>query len=77
MEMAGLELNKSKMKISEEAASHAAAIEQAHDAFGDALRANAVVGHEEPLPFLRKIKRSAEGPVPAPDIPQREVQNVL
>jgi len=44
--------DKDKVKISGEAANRAAAIEQAHQAIGEGLRAHAVLEHEEPLPQL-------------------------
>jgi hypothetical protein len=44
--------NKGKIKIGGEAASREAAVEQAHDAIGEALRANATSDHEEHLPQL-------------------------
>ena len=44
--------NKGKIKIGGEAASQEAAVEQAHDAIGEALRANAMPDHEEHLPQL-------------------------
>jgi hypothetical protein len=45
-------LNKDRMKTSGEAANRTAAIEQAHEAIGKGLRANAVPYHEAPLPQL-------------------------
>jgi hypothetical protein len=45
-------LNKDKMKTNGEAASRAAAINQAHEAIGEGLRANANSDHEEHLPQL-------------------------
>jgi hypothetical protein len=44
--------NKGKIKSGGEAASREAAVEQAHDAIGEALRANARPDHEEHLPQL-------------------------
>jgi hypothetical protein len=44
--------NKGKIKIGGETASQAAAVEQAHDAIGEALRANARLDHEEHMPRL-------------------------
>jgi hypothetical protein len=44
--------NKGKVKIGGEAASREAAVEQAHEAIGEALRANATPDHEEHLPQL-------------------------
>jgi hypothetical protein len=43
-------LDNDKMKTSGEAASRAAAINQAHEAIGEGLRANASPDREEPLP---------------------------
>ncbi len=45
-------LDKDRMKTSGEAANRLAAIEQAHEAIGEGLRANAVPDHEPPLPQL-------------------------
>jgi hypothetical protein len=45
-------LDKDKMKTSGEAANRTAAVEQAHQAIGEALRANAVPDHEVSLPQL-------------------------
>jgi hypothetical protein len=45
-------LNKDRMKTSGEAANRTAAIEQAHEAIGEGLRANAAPDHELPLPQL-------------------------
>jgi hypothetical protein len=45
-------LNKDRMKTSGEAANRTAAIEQAHEAIGEGLRANAGPDHESPLPQL-------------------------
>jgi hypothetical protein len=45
-------LNKGKIKIRGKAASQAAAVEQAHDAIGEALRANARLDHQEHMPRL-------------------------
>jgi ABC-type transporter Mla subunit MlaD len=47
-----LTLNKGKIKIGGEAASREAAVEEAHQAIGEALRANAGPDHEEHLPQL-------------------------
>lgn len=44
--------NKGKIKIGGEAASREAAVEQAHEAIGEALRANARPDQEEHLPQL-------------------------
>jgi hypothetical protein len=44
--------NKGKIKIGGEAASREAAVEQAHDAIGEALRVNARPDQEEHLPLL-------------------------
>jgi hypothetical protein len=44
--------NKGKIKIGGEAVSREAAVEQAHEAIGEALRANATPDHEEHLPQL-------------------------
>ena len=45
-------LDKDKMKTSGEAANRMAAVEQAHQAIGESLRANAVPDHEVSLPQL-------------------------
>ena len=44
--------NKGKITIGGQAANRAAAVEQAHEAIGEALRANATPDHEERLPQL-------------------------
>jgi hypothetical protein len=47
-----LTTHKGEIKIGGEAANREAAVEQAHDAIGEALRANATPDHEEHLPQL-------------------------
>jgi hypothetical protein len=47
-----LTANKGKIKIGGDAASREAAVEQAHDAIGQALRANAKPDHVEHMPQL-------------------------
>src|SRR5450432_3550056 len=44
--------NKGKIKLGGEAASREAAVERAHEAIGEALRANAMPDHEERMPLL-------------------------
>jgi hypothetical protein len=45
-------LDRDRMKTSGQATNRLAAIEQAHEAIGEGLRANAVPDHEPPLPQL-------------------------